>query len=210
MVIVVLLVARVPPLERAIGQGRLVGWHRRLGPWPPYLLAGHAVFITVGTARAAHDGVLHQLRQLLWTYPRAVAATAGGALLIAAGVTSYRLARRRMAYETYHRLRVTTGDAMKARYGPAQVRVTVSNGKIMKIEAVQLQNGDAKSRAISSKAAPILQQSVLAKQTAAVDTVSGATYTSLSYEASLQSALDKAAFKAPDDSTASTDVSQLQ
>jgi uncharacterized protein with FMN-binding domain len=106
--------------------------------------------------------------------------------------------------------KIATGDAMQTRYGPAQVRVTVSNGKIIKVEAVQLQNGDAKSQAISSNAAPILQQSVLAKQTAAVDTVSGATYTSLSYEASLQSALDKAAFKAPDGSTASTDVSQLQ
>src|SRR3954451_4114934 len=34
MVIVVLLVARVPALERAIGQDRLVRWHRKLGPWP--------------------------------------------------------------------------------------------------------------------------------------------------------------------------------
>src|SRR3954469_5565475 len=101
MVVVVLLVARVPPLERAIGQDRLVGWHRRPGPWPLYLLAGHAVFISVGYAGAAHDGVLHQLRQLLWTYPGILAATAAGALLIAAGVTSYRLARRRMAYETW-------------------------------------------------------------------------------------------------------------
>jgi uncharacterized protein with FMN-binding domain len=99
---------------------------------------------------------------------------------------------------------------MQTRYGPAQVSVTVSNGKIVKIAAVQLQNGDAKSQAISSYAAPILQQSVLTKQTAAVDTVSGATYTSLSYEASVQSALDKAGFKAPDGSKASTDVSQLQ
>jgi uncharacterized protein with FMN-binding domain len=99
---------------------------------------------------------------------------------------------------------------MNTRYGPAQVKVTVSNGKIVKIEAVQLQNSDPKSQAISSYAAPVLQQSVLAKQTAAVDTVSGATYTSLSYKASLQSALDKMAYKAPDGSTASTDVSQLQ
>jgi uncharacterized protein with FMN-binding domain len=99
---------------------------------------------------------------------------------------------------------------MMTRYGPAQVRVTVSNGKIVKIEPVQLQNADAKSQAISSYAAPILQQTVLAKQTAAVDTVSGATYTSLSYEASLQSALDKVGYKAPDGSVASTDVSQLQ
>jgi uncharacterized protein with FMN-binding domain len=102
------------------------------------------------------------------------------------------------------------GDAMSTRYGPAQVRVTVSNGKIVKVEAVQLQAGDPKSAAISSYAEPILRQSVLAKQTAAVDTVSGATYTSVSYEASLQSALDKAGFKAADGAAASTDVSQLQ
>jgi ferredoxin-NADP reductase/DMSO/TMAO reductase YedYZ heme-binding membrane subunit len=101
MVVVVLLVARVPPLERAIGQDRLTSWHRKLGPWPLYLLCAHAVLITVGYARAAHDGVLHQLGQLLWTYPGILAATAGFVLLIAAGVTSYRLARRRMAYETW-------------------------------------------------------------------------------------------------------------
>ena len=52
MVVVVLLVARVPPLERAIGQDRLVAWHRRSGPWPLYLLLAHAVLITVGYARA--------------------------------------------------------------------------------------------------------------------------------------------------------------
>src|SRR4051812_39895946 len=101
MVIVVLLVARVPPLERAIGQDRLVAWHRRLGPWPLFLLLAHAVLITFGYARQAHDGVLHQLGQLLWTYPGILAATAGGALLFAAGISSYRLARRRMAYETW-------------------------------------------------------------------------------------------------------------
>jgi predicted ferric reductase len=101
MVVVVVLVARLPALERAIGQDRLVGWHRRLGPWPLYLLCAHAVLITVGYARAAHDGVLHQLGRLLWTYPGILAATAGFVLLIAAGVSSYRLARRRMAYETW-------------------------------------------------------------------------------------------------------------
>ena len=101
MVVVVLLVARVPPLERAIGQDRLVAWHRRLGPWPLYLLLAHAVLITVGYARQANDGVLHQFGQLLWTYPGILAATAGSILLFAAGITSYRLARRRMAYETW-------------------------------------------------------------------------------------------------------------
>src|SRR4051794_11074234 len=59
MVVVVLLVARVPPLERAIGQDRLVAWHRKLGPWPLYLLLAHGLLITVGYACQAHDGVLH-------------------------------------------------------------------------------------------------------------------------------------------------------
>jgi predicted ferric reductase len=101
MVVVVLLVARVPPLERAIGQDRLVAWHRKLGPWPLYLLLAHALLITVGYARAASDGVLHQFGQLLWTYPGILASAAGSVLLFAAGISSYRLARRRMAYETW-------------------------------------------------------------------------------------------------------------
>jgi predicted ferric reductase len=100
-VVVVLLVARVPPLERAIGQDRLVAWHRKLGPWPLYLLLAHTVLITVGYARQAKTGVLHQLGQLLWTYPGILAAAVGAILLFAAGITSYRLARRRMAYETW-------------------------------------------------------------------------------------------------------------
>jgi ferredoxin-NADP reductase/DMSO/TMAO reductase YedYZ heme-binding membrane subunit len=101
MIVVVVLVARFGPLERAVGQDRLVRWHRVLGPWPLYLLAVHATLITIGYARAAKDGVLHQFGQLLWTYPGVLAATVGGILLIAAGVSSYRLARRRMAYETW-------------------------------------------------------------------------------------------------------------
>src|SRR3954447_9850942 len=101
MVVVVVLVARVGPLERAIGQDRLVRWHRRLGPWPLYLLCAHGALITIGYAQAAHDGLLHQLGRLLWTYPGILAATVGFLALIAAGVTSYRLARRRMAYETW-------------------------------------------------------------------------------------------------------------
>src|SRR3954470_366249 len=101
MVVVVLLVARLPPLERAIGQDRLIAWHRRLGPWPLYLLLAHAVLITVGYAQQAHTGLLHQFGQLLLTYPGILASVAGSLLLFAAGITSYRLARRRMAYETW-------------------------------------------------------------------------------------------------------------
>ena len=76
----------------------------------------------------------------------------------------------------------------------------------MKIEALQLQGNDPHSVQISSSAEPILQQEALAQQTAAVDAVSGATFTSASYTQSLQSALDKLGFKAADGSVATLQV----
>jgi predicted ferric reductase len=101
MLMVVLLIARVPAIERSIGQDRLVRWHRRLGPWPLYLVAVHAVLITLGYAHAANSGFLAEVGTLLWSYPGVLAATAASVLLVMAGVTSYRRARRRMAYETW-------------------------------------------------------------------------------------------------------------
>jgi uncharacterized protein with FMN-binding domain len=80
------------------------------------------------------------------------------------------------------------------RYGNVQLKVTVSRGKITKIEAVQLPSGDPKSQEISGYAAPQLQQSALSKQDGTVDAVSGATYTSAGYQQALQSALDQAGF----------------
>ena len=88
-----------------------------------------------------------------------------------------------------------TGDAVDTRYGPAQVRVTVEHGRITAVQAVELQQGDPRSQAISAYAEPILRQEVLSSQTAAVDAVSGASYTSESYLQSVQSALDKLGFK---------------
>ena len=91
--------------------------------------------------------------------------------------------------------RTATGNAVDTQYGPAQVRVTVKGGKITDIEAVQLQSNDPRSQQISSSAEPILKQEALAKQSAHIDAVSGASFTSASYTQSLQSALDKLGFK---------------
>jgi uncharacterized protein with FMN-binding domain len=106
--------------------------------------------------------------------------------------------------------KTATGDAIATRYGSAQVRVTISGGKITKIEALQLQGNDPKSVQISAAAEPALRQSALTKQSAAIDAVSGATFTSASYEASLQSALDKAGFKAADGSRGSSTIPDVQ
>ena len=89
-----------------------------------------------------------------------------------------------------------TGDAVDTQYGPAQVKVTVSGGKITKLEAVQLQSNDPRSSQISSSAAPLLEQEVLAAQSTNVSAISGASYTSASYLQSAQSALDKLGFSA--------------
>lgn len=102
--------------------------------------------------------------------------------------------------------RSATGAAVSTQYGNAQVRVTLKGGRITTIQALRLQGNDPRSVEISSSAEPILQQEALTKQSAGVDAVSGATYTSASYEQSLQSALDKLGFKAPDGSRTTLQV----
>jgi uncharacterized protein with FMN-binding domain len=99
---------------------------------------------------------------------------------------------------------VATGGPITSQFGTTQVKVTITGGKITEVEAIKINSNEPESIQISNGAVPTLRQEVLAKQTAAVAMVSGATVTSQAYEASLQSALDKAGFKSADGSTAST------
>ncbi|MEV5867473.1 FMN-binding protein [Streptomyces tendae] len=85
-----------------------------------------------------------------------------------------------------------TGDAARTQYGPVQVRVTVSGGKITRAEAVQAPKG-GQSDQVTADAVPKLNRAAVAAGNADIDAVSGATYTSAGYAKSLQSALDKAA-----------------
>ncbi len=101
MIVTVALSARIAPLERAIGQDRLIAWHRRLGPWGLWLLLAHVVLIVVGYAGLEQQGLLAEVWELLLTYPGMLGAFVAMGLLFAAGVTSYRRARRRMRYETW-------------------------------------------------------------------------------------------------------------
>ncbi|HVC13891.1 MAG TPA: ferredoxin reductase family protein [Acidimicrobiales bacterium] len=96
-----LLISRIPQLERILGQDGLLRWHRRVGPWPISLLVVHAVVITIGFAQAAKSGVLHELAVFLRSYPDMLAATVGLALMVAAGVASIGALRRRMRRETW-------------------------------------------------------------------------------------------------------------
>jgi len=76
-------------------------------------------------------------------------------------------------------------------YGVVQVRVSIADSKITDVTALSLPQG-GRSGDISSYAAPQLRREAIAAQSAEIDTVSGASYTSAGYARSLQSALDKA------------------
>ena len=86
------------------------------------------------------------------------------------------------------------GSTVQTRYGPVQVSVTIANGTITEVTALQLTNDGGRSVAISTQAAPILRSEVLSAQSAQVSNVSGATYTTRGYLTSLQAALDGAGF----------------
>ncbi|WP_260616903.1 MULTISPECIES: FMN-binding protein [unclassified Streptomyces] len=84
-----------------------------------------------------------------------------------------------------------TGDAVDTQYGPVQVRLTVSGGRITGAEAVRAPEG-GRSTQVTADAVPKLNQAAVTAGGADIDAVSGATYTSAGYKQSLQSALDRA------------------
>ena len=83
------------------------------------------------------------------------------------------------------------GSVERNRYGSVQVSVTFSGSQITDVQTLQVPNRERESQRINQYAAPVLAQEVVAAQSAHVDTVSGATYTSESYAASVQSAIDQ-------------------
>jgi uncharacterized protein with FMN-binding domain len=84
-----------------------------------------------------------------------------------------------------------TGALVPDPYGEVQVQVTLVGGKITDVTAVHLPT-EGRSGYISQNVAPILRGEAISAQSASIDTVSGATYTSQAYAQSLQSALDAA------------------
>ena len=84
------------------------------------------------------------------------------------------------------------GDLVNTKYGPVQVQLQFTNGSISEVAVVAYPDGDNKSVRINARALPTLRTEVLTAQTAQIDTVSGATYTSDAYTRSLQSAIDQA------------------
>lgn len=85
-----------------------------------------------------------------------------------------------------------TGSVAQTRWGPVQVKITVADGTITKVDVVEYPSGNGKDAEINAYAIPILVDDTITAQSAAIDMVSGATVTSTGYLQSLQAALDDA------------------
>ena len=85
-----------------------------------------------------------------------------------------------------------TGNVIMTGYGPTQVQVTLNAGKIVKVTVLQHTDNGVNSQMIDGRALPLLNNETLTAQSAKINAVSGASYTSAGYIKSLQSALDKA------------------
>ncbi len=85
-----------------------------------------------------------------------------------------------------------TGSAVNTRFGPLQVRITVSGGRITDVQVPEYPSSNPRDRQINERALPLLASETTAAQSADIDMVSGATYTSQGYLSSLQSAIDQA------------------
>jgi uncharacterized protein with FMN-binding domain len=85
-----------------------------------------------------------------------------------------------------------TGVTIDTIWGPVQVQIAVAGGKVVDVEALRLPSDRSRSARISQFSAPILRSEAIQAQSARVDVVSGATYTSRAYAQSLDSALAQA------------------
>ncbi len=99
--VMLVLVSRVPPFERSVGQDRILRWHQRLAIWPLTLLTVHAVAITLGYAQATKTGFVGEIGPLVSDYTGVLAATVALGLMLLAGIFSIRAIRSRLRRETW-------------------------------------------------------------------------------------------------------------
>jgi uncharacterized protein with FMN-binding domain len=88
--------------------------------------------------------------------------------------------------------RTVTGQVVQTQWGPVQVQLTLKGSTITAVSVLQYPSGNPQDTQINGYALPILIKETTDRQSAQIDMVSGATYTSTGYIQSLQSALDHA------------------
>ena len=124
----VLLASRMPALERMLGQGGVIHWHRRLAPWPIFLIVTHAVFLTLSYAEAAKRGIWSEVGVIVNTFPNMVTATVALGIMVMIGVISIRQIRLRIPRENWWLIHLTMYVALAISFahevalGPSFVR----------------------------------------------------------------------------------------
>ncbi|MGW7608329.1 ferredoxin reductase family protein [Streptomyces sp. NPDC054766] len=106
--VLVALMARVPLLERRIGSDRVARWHAMAGRYTICLLVGHVTLILFGYAAQDGTGIVHETLSVVFDYPDMLMATTGTIILFAVGITSARLARRRISHEFWYYVHLLT------------------------------------------------------------------------------------------------------
>jgi ferredoxin-NADP reductase/DMSO/TMAO reductase YedYZ heme-binding membrane subunit len=101
-VMLVALMARLPPLERGVGTDRLARWHAMGGRYVITLVTGHVLLIAWGYSVTAHAKVTSEAVTLLTAYPDVMMASVAWLLLLGVAAFSARAARRRLSYETWY------------------------------------------------------------------------------------------------------------
>ena len=99
--LMVVLASRMPALERMLGQGGVIHWHRRLAPWPILLISAHAVLLTMAYAQAAKKGLWSEAGVIVNTFPSMVTATVALGIMVLIGVVSMRQIRTRIPRERW-------------------------------------------------------------------------------------------------------------
>ncbi|MFG2822347.1 ferric reductase-like transmembrane domain-containing protein [Kitasatospora sp. NPDC048365] len=102
--VLLLLMARIPPLERSVGADRLARWHAFGGRYLVGLVTVHVLTIVWGYVLTGGKGVVGEAVEIVLDWPDMIKATLGTLLLLATGALSARAARRRLGYETWYYL----------------------------------------------------------------------------------------------------------
>jgi predicted ferric reductase len=104
----VLMMSRVPALEQRVGTDRVSRWHAMLGRYAICLIVAHVVLVVFGYAAQGGTGVIDQTATVVLDYPEVLKAVFGTALLLVVGIVSAGAVRRRVRYETWYYLHLTT------------------------------------------------------------------------------------------------------
>jgi len=108
ILIVLILIARVPWVEKSLGFDHLVHLHRTIGPLALVLIAIHVLTITIAYAKLDGQNLYSELLSIVTTYSWMIPAAVGFVLLLLLGLTSLNAVRKRIKYESWWKVHLVS------------------------------------------------------------------------------------------------------